>query len=1401
MAIYHLHAKVIQRSTGKNVVASAAYRRATKLHDDKEGTDWDYDKKENVIHSEIIIPENAPDWAKDLNELQQENPTKAAETLWNMVEAREKRVDSQLAREIEFSLPIELSKEQNLKLAREFIQDQFVSLGMIADWSVHWDTGNPHTHVMLTMRELTPEGFGKKVTVWNSKSHLEKWRAQWSEYANFHLRMHGHDVSIDHRSYAEQGIDLVPTIHQGPAVCDMNQRGVATDIMREANEIRVTNLSRISENPNVLLNKMTASGGSFTSEQLGQELGRYISDQGKFSARHQDFQYQKTDESENQQVLTPAKIAQLFESIEHHESVFDERSIAKAVMSSTNHASEFAKALVQIKASANLIPLGPGDDGRERYTTRKMFDLENEIQEISDLMRESVHVEISEKTIEDTLERHQNAIGKTLTEEQMAAVKHALKPDAISCIVGRAGTGKSFSLGALKTVWEAQGLRVTGVALSGIAADGLSKDANINSRTIASFAYAIKEGRMVLNPHDVVVMDEAGMADSHSMLSVLKAVRDARAKLVLVGDHAQIQPVGPGATFRALLERIGFAEIQTIYRQKEEWQREATVAFSAGKVAEGLTAYEDQQCIHLHETSKAAQEHLVRSWFAAREEYKNPLHDYFVIAHRKVDVAELNSLLRAERIRREEISEGYKAETRDGEINISQGDRIVFLKNDRRLGVSNGRFATIKEVDFTESGQVTGFTAILDGDKKEIRINNHEYTEFTHGYAATVHKSQGMTVAHSFVYAGGKYWSRNLSYVAMSRHKETCHLFADTRTHKSADELKTNLGRLSIKDSLLDYPLAFAERRGIETGFLEKLLPEHLLQRIRDMKEKLSIKIEQKFDPEGYAQKQLTKAQEQQAAEAKQKVREDARLVAAYVDASREVGKIWGNLQLKSKVLGIDNISDKAKHFELISGTHEYKDSQIALFSRDEKAAQILLDIGRYEKAIEIHAINIEKLQSQAQRHHCIARVQDYMSANKKGDIQVRDSLAAEIAQDIKAHYPTLKRFDVDVNALKDRAWMRERRLQKEQTQQNVFDERFSQENDFDIASLHEEYMNWEPAEFYGEIALDAEELSAHTQEQRENAKLVAEYVDAKRKVGITWDALLSKLQTLGFEEISYKKNDFEIISATEEYKSYQIAFHGRHEKAAQITSDVDRYENALEAYAVDPNKLNTHAARHHCLMRVVDYVNASREGDNSCRDLLAVKIAQDIKGHYKALKDYGVDVYELKEQAFLYNEFRQPEHETQQQNYIISDAIANPHAIESAEQTLEEILTKYVEMVSEQNRLVKSKHSLSSDDHERLKEAGKQTVENGNAIRDYAKEAAQNPLVQSEIQKLKTVKSKHISNIGGIEGVLERIKNTGWSDEDIQTIVSHLRSKAATQSWAISQKQEQDQGRGGRSY
>ena len=293
MAIYHLTVKTISRGKGQSAVASAAYRRAEYMKDERYLTSHDYTQKTGVIHSEITIPDNAPTWMRERLNIYENDPRLASEQFWNFVELCEARKDAQLARELEFSLLIELTKEQNIALAREYIHDQFALRGMIADWSVHWDKGNPHVHVMLTLRELTDMGFGKKVRAWNDKALMCEWREKWAEYANFHLKKHQHDISIDHRSYQDQGIHLVPGIHLGTAVSRMHAKEIETNIVETSNFIKRENLARIASDPQVLFHKMEKHSSTFSHTDLAHELSRYINDRGNFSHRSDCTRHRK----------------------------------------------------------------------------------------------------------------------------------------------------------------------------------------------------------------------------------------------------------------------------------------------------------------------------------------------------------------------------------------------------------------------------------------------------------------------------------------------------------------------------------------------------------------------------------------------------------------------------------------------------------------------------------------------------------------------------------------------------------------------------------------------------------------------------------------------------------------------------------------------------------------------------------------------------------------------------------------------------------------------------------------------------------------------------------------------------------------------------------------------------
>ena len=226
VAIYHLSAKVISRTGGRSSVAAAAYRSGGRLHDARQGIEHDYSRKGGVVHSEIMAPENAPDWMHDRDQL------------WNAVEAVEKRKDAQLAREIEVALPRELDRGARLELLHGFVRHEFVDRGMIADVAVHEGKardghGQPHAHIMLTMRELTGEGFGKKDRSWNAPDLLVGWREAWARDANAALERAGRSERIDHRSLdvqraeVEQHVERARGSRQEDLALEQEKKGIA----------------------------------------------------------------------------------------------------------------------------------------------------------------------------------------------------------------------------------------------------------------------------------------------------------------------------------------------------------------------------------------------------------------------------------------------------------------------------------------------------------------------------------------------------------------------------------------------------------------------------------------------------------------------------------------------------------------------------------------------------------------------------------------------------------------------------------------------------------------------------------------------------------------------------------------------------------------------------------------------------------------------------------------------------------------------------------------------------------------------------------------------------------------------------------------------------------------------
>ena len=740
MAIYHLSAKVISRTDGRSAVAAAAYRAAEALPDDRLGRTHDFTHKAGVVHSEILLPEGAPACLLD------------RATLWNAVEAGEKRKDAQLAREIEIALPRELSRAAAIRLAQDFVREQFVARGMVADLNVHWGRTargeeQPHAHVMLTMREVGPAGFGKKVRDWNRTEVLVGWRERWAGLANERLAEQGHDIRVDHRSHAAQGIELEPQSKIGPAGARREARGEDAERAAEHAGLARRNGERIIADPALVL-------GALTRQQ----------------------------------------------------STFTRRDLARLVDRHTAGADQFAVVMAKVEASPELVRLGADGRGQGRFTTREMLAAEQRMEQAA--------VALAERQGHAVELRRRLAESSALGREQVLAFRHVTQAQDLSVVAGYAGTGKSTMLGEARAAWEAEGLHVRGAALSGIAAEQLEAGAGIASRTVHSLLFQWEQGREGLSDRDVLVVDEAGMIGSRQMERLLSQAEAAGAKVVLVGDPEQLQAIEAGAAFRAIAERVGAVEITEVRRQREGWQQQATRELATGRTAEALARYEAAGMVRGHATLDAAKAAVIAGWDAARQEA--PEARQIMLAYRREDVRDLNERARAVRQAAGELGADYRVQTERGERVFAAGERVYFLWNERGLGVKNGTLGTVMEIGGSASGPGP---APGRGDRLVVRLDDgravgfdvKDYAHIDHGYAATVHKSQGVTVDRTHVLASS-HMDRHAAYVGLSRHRERVDLHWSADQVGSWERLARVLGRERLKDTSLDYGLAGGTR-------------------------------------------------------------------------------------------------------------------------------------------------------------------------------------------------------------------------------------------------------------------------------------------------------------------------------------------------------------------------------------------------------------------------------------------------------------------------------------------------------------------------------------------------------------------------------------------------------------
>ena len=533
MAIYRFNATVISKGSGASAVASAAYRHATKMTAERTGVVRDYSyKAHELAHEEITIPDDAPDWVTE--RYQSGLVAEASERLWNDIEAREGRStrhqSARYARSLTISLPVELSRDQNIDLMRSFLKATFADKGMIADWVIHDIDGNPHAHVMLTLRSMGANGFELTNRDWNKVSNLRDWRFEWAAFANDALERAGYDVRIDHRTLAEQGIEIEPTSFNHWAAEHAEAAGqIAREKARNA-EVRARNEAYLLAHPEHIIAIVSAQKSIFTEKDISDAFQKRVSSIGK--------------------------------------EEFD--ALMERAMS--------ANGLVQVGVDpAKAVGL---------YATRAQVAMDARL--LVDATR------LADARLEIDPDPATRVLADHLSAEQRAAAGSMLSDARLTLVTGTAGAGKTTTIGEAARIWQERGFTVLGGTVSGKAAQELHKAAaNMEVASLAAWEARWSMGRTPDQGRFVFFMDEAGMVGSDLWGRIQAQVDRMGGKLIAVGDAEQLQPVSAGSAFKAIQDQVGSASIGIVRRQKDPLERGATMDLASGAegAAQALAFY------------------------------------------------------------------------------------------------------------------------------------------------------------------------------------------------------------------------------------------------------------------------------------------------------------------------------------------------------------------------------------------------------------------------------------------------------------------------------------------------------------------------------------------------------------------------------------------------------------------------------------------------------------------------------------------------------------------------------------------------------------------------------------------------------------------------------------------
>uniref|UniRef100_UPI002630EA38 AAA family ATPase n=2 Tax=uncultured Jannaschia sp. TaxID=293347 RepID=UPI002630EA38 len=469
-----------------------------------------------------------------------------------------------------------------------------------------------------------------------------------------------------------------------------------------------------------------------------------------------------------------------------------DRHLAKHIHDSDEHVAVKGRVL----GRADVLALYDPETGRfaGRYTTCEVRDQERAALADGATVAAGRHRALSAAAQAAGLR------GRTLRPDQQSAFAHAVASGGLVLLEGRAGTGKSYTLGAIRDAHAAAGYAVVGLAPTNAVAQDLKADGfgqgEGRAATVHSELFRMKNGHASWDARTLVVVDEAAMLDARITGELLAEARRSGAKVLFAGDDRQLAAIERGGLFPELRSRHGSAEITEVTRQRVDWQRQAARDLSEGRTYDAVAAFARNGALHWSGRQAAAQDALVARWRADTE--ADPQATRFVFAYTNREVDALNAGLRAVRKARGELGSDVRFETRHGAADFAVGDRVQVTETLREARLWNGNAGVITGID-AESGRIT---ARLDGVGKEpgreVSWRAAEFTGFRHGYAGTIYKGQGKTIDHTYLLHSA-HWRQAASYVALTRQRESARVFAATETARDLGQLARQMSRREVR--------------------------------------------------------------------------------------------------------------------------------------------------------------------------------------------------------------------------------------------------------------------------------------------------------------------------------------------------------------------------------------------------------------------------------------------------------------------------------------------------------------------------------------------------------------------------------------------------------------------------